>query len=229
MPKTAKAGLNEDLILAFTELAQLEMAEGSNGFVTAAYQKVAKALKGYTKKVTSGKQVAGLPGVGKASVTKIQQFLDDGEIPRLEELRETHGDVAGKLPTKKNLKGKKLTKKQQKEISSLESDLNGDRSYTVATLKSELRSNDQKVTGTRAELAARVAEGRTLGKIPRCEICGLGRPVFNTDTGLYSCKGGFDDTDWRPCSFLGMLERTQWTKEESSEEEESEEDSSSEE
>lgn len=77
---------NADLALAFLELADLYFKQGDR-MRGASYRKVATAIAEQPEKITSGKECAKLPGVGKASVLKIDEFLTTGGIEKLDELR----------------------------------------------------------------------------------------------------------------------------------------------
>jgi len=75
-----------------------------------------------------------------------------------------------------------------------------------------LRFNDMKVTGVKAELIERVAEGMTLGIVGRCTQCGGGRPRF--EKGYWVCPGYMDDDEFQECSFVAReIARTDWKEE----------------
>ena len=79
-------------------------------------------------------------------------------------------------------------------------------------LKALLRKNDQLVTGTRAELVARVIDRVTHGNLPRCPQCFLGRMKMQQD-GTMACPGGYDDDEYKACGYLaltGSIERPAW-------------------
>jgi hypothetical protein len=81
-------------------------------------------------------------------------------------------------------------------------------------LKEILKKNDQATTGAKKDLAAKVADGRTLGKIPRCPRCFGGRPKFESEKGIYRCPGYRDDEDFKFCNkkySLEELPREAWT------------------
>ena len=61
------------------------------------------------------------------------------------------------------------------------------------------------VSGNKKQLIVRVAEGRVLGAIPRCPKCSGGKPSFDSSTGLYKCRGYFDDDQYVPCSWLANM------------------------
>ena len=67
----------------FSELAGFEFKreEKLKGM---AYKKVPAVLLAHSEKITGGAQAALLPGVGKQSTTKIQEYIDTGKTERLE-------------------------------------------------------------------------------------------------------------------------------------------------
>ena len=71
--------------------------------------------------------------------------------------------------------------------------------YSSTEMKEILRKNDQTVGGTCEELAAKIADGKILGKIPRCPSCYGGKLKFSYQTGTYSCPGFVDDLVFRNC------------------------------
>jgi len=77
---------NGALASAFAELAEFEFKKGER-MKGAAYKKVAKALAETTDEIASGKQAAKLPGIGKSSAAKIDEFLETGAIAKLEEYK----------------------------------------------------------------------------------------------------------------------------------------------
>lgn len=77
---------NEGLATAFSEMAGLYFKQGER-MKGASYKKVSGVLAGLTSPVTSGKECQKLPGVGKASGEKIDEFLATGKITKLEELK----------------------------------------------------------------------------------------------------------------------------------------------
>jgi len=87
----AKCKENQGLIDAFWELREFEFKK-QDKFKAISYIKVAKALAEVDYKVDSGKEVSKkgpkkLPGVGKAAGEKIDEFLETGQIERLEKYR----------------------------------------------------------------------------------------------------------------------------------------------
>lgn len=80
-------------------------------------------------------------------------------------------------------------------------------------LKKMLKANDQTCTGNKGDLIDKVADGRVLGKIPRCTNCYGGRLRFNYKNGVYTCPGYRDDEDFHFCNkkyqFNEIL-RTSW-------------------
>ncbi len=80
-------------------------------------------------------------------------------------------------------------------------------------LKNMLKANDQAATGNKDDLVSKVADGKILGKIPRCPKCFGGRPRFDYKKGTYYCPGYRDDTDYKNCHkkyTLEELPREEW-------------------
>ena len=48
-------------------------------------------------------------------------------------------------------------------------------------------------------MAKKIADGRLLGRIPRCPKCFGGRPRFDQETNTYYCPGYHDDADFKNC------------------------------
>ncbi|ETV75021.1 hypothetical protein H257_10623 [Aphanomyces astaci] len=82
----ATVAKNQALAEAFSDLAGFEFKKGDR-FKGGSYSKVAKAIRDAEDELTSGKQAMKLKGVGKASATKIDEFLETGKIEKLEEYR----------------------------------------------------------------------------------------------------------------------------------------------
>jgi DNA polymerase beta len=51
-----------------------------------AYKKAARAIMDYPQKISSGKEAQQLSGVGKKIALKIEEFLKNGKINRLEKV-----------------------------------------------------------------------------------------------------------------------------------------------
>jgi hypothetical protein len=71
----------------------------------------------------------------------------------------------------------------------------------------------QSMSGNKDELIEKVADGRVLGRIPRCPKCFGGRPKFTFRAGTYHCSGYRDDTDFINChnTFeLNEITREKW-------------------
>jgi len=112
--------------------------------------------------------------------------------------------VDAKPPPKSAAKAKAEQKRIQGEMKTL-----GE--CSVPQLKDVLRLNKQPVGGTKAELVRRVAEGTVLGAVPRCPECHGGQLRYDGKTGMYTCKGYFDDADFKPCAFTSAaVERRKW-------------------
>jgi len=94
---------------------------------------------------------------------------------------------------------RKKFKKMKKEISV----------KTNKQLQALLRFNNMKVTGLKAQLIDRVAEGMAVGVVQKCSVCGGGNPNF--DKGFWICSGYMDDTDFQSCSFAELtVPREPW-------------------
>mmetsp|Transcript_22693 Transcript_22693/g.69759 ORF Transcript_22693/g.69759 Transcript_22693/m.69759 type:complete len:308 (-) Transcript_22693:330-1253(-) len=77
---------NVGLASAFKELASFEFKRNDR-FKGSAYQKVSTAIAEHAVPITDGKQATKLPGIGKSSAAKIDEFLASGTIAKLEEYR----------------------------------------------------------------------------------------------------------------------------------------------
>ena len=146
---------------------------------------------------------------------------DQGVVRKLiaELVEEQEGTSTQPAKRSKSSKGKKApefswkgyTSAQHSEFKSLLSTL---ASLSNEELKQICRKNEQKTTGTKAELIARVADGQVLGRIPKCGACGGGRLRFNAKGGTYACPGYMEDDTFVHCSkVFGMEEiaRAPWS------------------
>jgi len=114
--------LNKELLDELIDLKDYEYF--NNEYKYSAYQKIINVLKYYPKVITNTDQIKNLPGIGKKTIMKIDEFLKTGKISILEEYRKDKNltDILnivkifsmGKKNAKKLLEGKlKLTKQQQ--------------------------------------------------------------------------------------------------------------------
>jgi len=78
----------------------------------------------------------------------------------------------------------------------------------VHELKSCLRANEQLLSGNKGELMNRCVDRKVYGNLPKCPECGVGRlKVTYTTTaghagqGSFSCPGGYDDDEYKRCSY----------------------------
>ena len=80
---------NDELARLFQEMAELLLLQGDTGFRVRAYDRGARALSGYGADLTglSERELAAIPGVGKAIAAKVREYLDTGRVAKLEELR----------------------------------------------------------------------------------------------------------------------------------------------
>jgi len=91
---------------------------------------------------------------------------------------------------------------------------------TNKVLSQMLRDNAQTVSGSKAELVARVADRILFGCIPECPQCGNNRGLKvkyleanHNGQGKWLHRGYFDDEgEFEPCGFRGThVERYPWT------------------
>uniref|UniRef100_A0A7S1QWF7 DNA polymerase beta-like N-terminal domain-containing protein n=1 Tax=Neobodo designis TaxID=312471 RepID=A0A7S1QWF7_NEODS len=214
--KAGKAGGNDALAAAFDELKFYEM-KSTNHHAAVAYDKVAKAIRAHKSVISSGAEMASTPGVGKASVAKIDEFLSSGKVAKLEEFRSTWGELPEQVTktmksgaTGKSAKPSKTKPVPAAVVKKIKAAQTNYEAKSNDTLKTLLRQNGGKVSGTKAELARRCAEGQVLGAFPKCPLCHAGKPQLDFKTGEYKCPGYMDDDKWAPCIFKGELERDKW-------------------
>mmetsp|Transcript_16398 Transcript_16398/g.38445 ORF Transcript_16398/g.38445 Transcript_16398/m.38445 type:complete len:131 (+) Transcript_16398:424-816(+) len=77
---------NQELAELFKELSSFEFKK-KDRFKGVAYKKVSATLSAHPEKISCGKDARVLPGVGKESEKKIDEFLSTGKIERLEKYR----------------------------------------------------------------------------------------------------------------------------------------------
>ncbi|EGR30422.1 poly polymerase family protein, putative [Ichthyophthirius multifiliis] len=84
---------------------------------------------------------------------------------------------------------------------------------TSTELKQILHINDQAKTGNKQQLIDKCADGKTLGKIPKCPICHGGKLRFDYINGNYKCPGYMEDEEFKYCNKLFSMEdieRQEW-------------------
>lgn len=88
------ARTNEEVAARLNELAKLTtLDEGDpNSFRVRAYQNAARAIETLTSDVAdmSASALGNVKGIGKSTAAKIRQFIDEGRIDKLEQLREKY-------------------------------------------------------------------------------------------------------------------------------------------
>lgn len=77
---------NQSLVDTLAELCGFEF-KGGDKFKGVNLSKACKSLREHEEEITSGKQAEKLKGIGKSTGKKIDQFLEEGKIDRLEEFR----------------------------------------------------------------------------------------------------------------------------------------------
>jgi hypothetical protein len=233
---TATAALtNVDIVRAFEKLSVYE--SHVNKWASLAYRKVLAIIIDHKKPITSSADISNKEGVGKASKEKLEELLTTGKIKKLEEHKETYGELdeaqlplsttlaqGGEVATVKSggkgskaagavigVKGKKLPAATLKKIKNMESKYEA---LSVDNLKTILRSNKQIIGGNKPDLVQRCCEGIILGAIPLCPVCYAGKPRYDIKTGVYKCPGYTDDDEYKPCYFTGTDEsfaRVPWS------------------
>ena len=80
---------NDEIANHFFELAALYELRGGEGFRVRAYERAARALSGHGGDLAalSERELAAIPGVGKAVAAKVLEYLASGRIQTLERLR----------------------------------------------------------------------------------------------------------------------------------------------
>eukprot|EP01016_Furgasonia_blochmanni_P052023 TRINITY_DN8255_c0_g1_i1.p1 TRINITY_DN8255_c0_g1~~TRINITY_DN8255_c0_g1_i1.p1 ORF type:complete len:290 (-),score=69.01 TRINITY_DN8255_c0_g1_i1:540-1364(-) len=136
---------------------------------------------------------------GKKSAKAASDAKDTKKAKTKEKKAAASGGDSKKKTAKKEKKKSKspLTQAQLDDIEEMKDSL---LKYTNEQLKDMLRKNDGKVTGTKPDLIDRVAEGKVLGKVPKCPRCFGGKPNFDRNTGIYRCPGFQDDDQFRFCN-----------------------------
>ena len=81
------SGPNEAIAALFKELSDFEFKKGTDKFQAIAYKMAAARLRGHQEKILSGKEASKLQDIGKISAQKIDEFLSDGKIEKLEKYR----------------------------------------------------------------------------------------------------------------------------------------------
>ena len=232
---TATPITNVDIVRAFEKLSVYETH--NNKWASVAYRKVLAIIIAHNKPIVSSADIADKEGVGKASKEKLDEFLKTGKIAKLDEYKETYGELddaqlplsttlanGGSVSTVKSggkgskaagavigVKGKKLPAATLKKIKEV---MDKYEAMTAENLKGILRANKQIIGGTKAELVQRCAEGQILGAIPLCPVCFAGKPRYDIATGVYKCPGYTDDDEYKPCYFQGTdetISRTPWS------------------
>jgi len=89
MPKSPKTHVqvNAELANMVSELADFEKNVTKQIYKYNAYNKAAKSIMQYPTKITSGKEALSLEGVGKKIALKIDEYIKNGKINKLEKER----------------------------------------------------------------------------------------------------------------------------------------------
>jgi hypothetical protein len=207
---------NETICKMFERLLLYESKSG-NRWAAIAYKKALNAIERFKKPITCSADVAKLSRVGKASIQKINEFLSTGKIKKLDELQELYGELptgivlsgrAAKPAMTAGQSSKGLSRDQLKELEHLKKTYESKR---VVELQDILRRNRQNISGTKDALVCRCADGKLLGAIPVCPLCGAGKLRFDRQTGIYRCPGYVDDDQYKLCVYQSAeVRRTPW-------------------
>jgi DNA polymerase (family 10) len=83
------AWVNERLSVAFREIGELLEIQEGQSFRVRAYDRASRAISGYGADLASlsDKELAAIPGLGKAIAGKVREYLETGRIATLERLR----------------------------------------------------------------------------------------------------------------------------------------------
>lgn len=82
--------INAEIAAAFGRIADLMEIDGGDGFRINSYRRVGRFLKSYTQDIAAAAaegSLTKLPGIGKGTAGKINQFIETGHIELLEELQ----------------------------------------------------------------------------------------------------------------------------------------------
>lgn len=149
----------------------------------------------------------------KKAVVKTNDIKDKNLTPikqKAKKVLNSNEKSKKKSSTKKHKKREVLSSEQKKELQKFIKDLEN---KSTIELKELLTKNNQVKTGTKQDMVNRCAQGKLLGALTNCPKCFGGRLRFNIDTGVYSCPGYMDDTDFVNCGFKATegIVRNPWT------------------
>jgi DNA polymerase (family X) len=182
---------NEELARLFSEMAELLELTGETGFRVRAYDRGARALSGYGADLSrlSERELAAIPGVGKAIAAKVREYLDTGRVAKLEELRAQVPPglralvrVPGLGPAKARLVHERLGVSSPEELAEAVAagrvaGLPGMGARTEANLRRALERMSQRMAGIPLAVALPVAEGlrdrlAQVNGVSRVEVAG---------------------------------------------------------
>ena len=240
-PLNFSGATNEQILELFRQLTAYEWKVQESPHAAKAYHTVYQSLKAHIdggENITSGNDVFHLTGVGQPTAKKIDEYLESKTVQRLHLLKlvagaelddaqidaqfkaagdfdhKGHHGMKGVPPTVAKVVGKLLDKKTIDAIKAQEDTLIG---KSGNELKELARKNDQRVSGTKGELAERLAHQVILGKVARCPNCGGGKPKFDVASANFFCTGYMDELDYIPCGSVfshekfGATMREPWT------------------
>ena len=146
---------NLPLTEAFDDLAQ----EEENVFKKSVYERAANIIYHLDFKLSNGKQIAHLPGIGKGVIRKINEFLETGEIKRFKTFT-TNENIADQLAlladVEENTHKSEAYKKAAKAIRKL---------HFEVTNGTEISQGPHKVAGVGKGVANKIDEYIATGTI----------------------------------------------------------------
>lgn len=89
----AATDVNTGMAAAFQELGE-ELRKRGEGFKASAFLKVAQAIREFPTPITSSKDLKGVPGVGKSSQAKVDEYIATGKIAAIDDLKGTGAQPA---------------------------------------------------------------------------------------------------------------------------------------
>lgn len=181
-----------------------QIAQEESGFKRSAVMKGARIVALLSHPLESGENFQAHKGIGKGIAAYIQEFFDEDLAADIssDEDNDNMGDLTKRF--KPTAAQKKLVKEVHQQVV--------EKKWNNNKLKEMLGWNDQRKAGNKADMIQRIAECKVYGCLPKCPKCSAVNIKLKDDnSGLYYCKGYFDDDQWTPCEYLtGEVERPKW-------------------
>jgi DNA polymerase beta len=77
--------MNEKLISEFNRLINYHKATGGNSFKIRSFQKGLRLIKEYPNEITSGDDLAEIKGIGKGTISRIDEILEKGHLSEIKD------------------------------------------------------------------------------------------------------------------------------------------------